>query len=40
MGYEHPVFTPEAVAAQSRHAEIDGARSRVLLRRVLGFRVS
>ena len=25
MSYEHPVFTPEAVAAQSRHAEINGA---------------
>jgi predicted NAD/FAD-binding protein len=25
MTYEHPVFTPEAVAAQGRHAEIDGA---------------
>jgi predicted NAD/FAD-binding protein len=25
MLYEHPVFTPEAVAAQARHAEIDGA---------------
>jgi predicted NAD/FAD-binding protein len=24
MSYEHPVFTPEAVAAQARHAEIDG----------------
>jgi predicted NAD/FAD-binding protein len=25
MSYEHPVFTREAVAAQARHAEIDGA---------------
>jgi len=25
MTYEHPVFTREAVAAQARHAEIDGA---------------
>lgn len=25
MSYEHPVFTREAVAAQERHAEIDGA---------------
>jgi uncharacterized protein len=25
MVYEHPVFTPEAVAAQARHADIDGA---------------
>ena len=25
LAYEHPVFTPAAVAAQSRHAEIDGA---------------
>ena len=25
LQYEHPVFTPEAVAAQARHAEIDGA---------------
>lgn len=25
MSYEHPVFTREAVAAQSRHAEINGA---------------
>jgi predicted NAD/FAD-binding protein len=25
MSYEHPVFTPEAVAAQARHAELDGA---------------
>jgi len=25
LQYEHPVFTPEAVAAQGRHAEIDGA---------------
>jgi predicted NAD/FAD-binding protein len=25
LSYEHPVFTREAVAAQSRHAEIDGA---------------
>jgi predicted NAD/FAD-binding protein len=25
MHYEHPVFTREAVAAQARHAEIDGA---------------
>jgi predicted NAD/FAD-binding protein len=25
MSYEHPVFTPQAVAAQARHAEIDGA---------------
>jgi predicted NAD/FAD-binding protein len=25
LSYEHPVFTPEAVAAQARHAEIDGA---------------
>jgi len=25
MMYEHPVFTPAAVAAQERHAEIDGA---------------
>jgi predicted NAD/FAD-binding protein len=25
LSYEHPVFTTEAVAAQSRHAEIDGA---------------
>jgi predicted NAD/FAD-binding protein len=25
MIYEHPVFTREAVAAQARHAEIDGA---------------
>lgn len=24
LQYEHPVFTPEAVAAQARHAEIDG----------------
>jgi predicted NAD/FAD-binding protein len=24
--YEHPVFTPQAVAAQSRHAEINGSR--------------
>jgi uncharacterized protein len=24
MSYEHPVFTPEAVAAQARHAQIDG----------------
>jgi uncharacterized protein len=24
LSYEHPVFTPEAVAAQARHAEIDG----------------
>jgi uncharacterized protein len=24
LQYEHPVFTPEAVAAQRRHAEIDG----------------
>ena len=24
--YEHPVFTPEAVAAQQRHGEIDGAK--------------
>jgi uncharacterized protein len=24
MTYEHPVFTPAAVAAQARHAEIDG----------------
>jgi predicted NAD/FAD-binding protein len=26
IGYEHPVFTAEAVAAQARHREIDGAR--------------
>jgi predicted NAD/FAD-binding protein len=26
IDYEHPVFTPEAVAAQRRHAEINGAR--------------
>jgi predicted NAD/FAD-binding protein len=25
LAYEHPVFTREAVAAQARHAEIDGA---------------
>ena len=25
MLYEHPVFTPEAVAAQARHAEVNGA---------------
>jgi predicted NAD/FAD-binding protein len=25
MRYEHPVFTREAVAAQSRHEQIDGA---------------
>ena len=25
MSYEHPVFTPEAVAAQARHAQIDGS---------------
>jgi predicted NAD/FAD-binding protein len=25
LQYGHPVFTPEAVAAQARHAEIDGA---------------
>ena len=25
LAYEHPVFTPAAVAAQSRHAEINGA---------------
>jgi predicted NAD/FAD-binding protein len=24
LSYEHPVFTPEAVAAQGRHAQIDG----------------
>jgi predicted NAD/FAD-binding protein len=23
--YDHPVFTPESVAAQKRHAEINGA---------------
>jgi predicted NAD/FAD-binding protein len=26
MTYHHPVFTPAAIAAQRRHAEIDGAR--------------
>jgi len=25
LRYEHPVFTQDAVAAQARHAEIDGA---------------
>jgi hypothetical protein len=25
MSYEHPVFSPEAVAAQARQAEINGA---------------
>jgi predicted NAD/FAD-binding protein len=25
MEYDHPVFTPEGVRAQRRHAEIDGA---------------
>ena len=25
LQYEHPVFTPEAVAAQGRHADINGA---------------
>ncbi len=39
LAYEHPVFTPAAMAAQSRHAEIDGARSRVFLRRILGLRI-
>ena len=27
MEYDHPLFTPEGVAAQSRHAEISGVRS-------------
>ena len=25
MDYEHPIYTPEAVAAQSRHAEVNRA---------------
>ena len=37
--YEHPVFTPAAVAAQARQAEINGAQSRLLLRRLLAFRL-
>jgi predicted NAD/FAD-binding protein len=27
MTYHHPLFTPAAVAAQARHAELDGART-------------
>ena len=38
IGYSHPVFTPEGIAAQGRWAEISGGRS-PLLRRLLALGV-
>ena len=39
FSYDHPVYTPRAVAAQARHREINGAARTLFLRRLLALRL-